>query len=135
MATGCSSRTPEQTVAGFFQAIEDENYNKAKTYISNSMSEEAGDEDDFREMSETPNPEMGENPWGNEANLVSEITGDTAKVWHKDFDGFRWILIKEGGQWKIDDVDLDLSGMMDALEDLGMPEGMELPEGMTIPGG
>jgi len=75
LATGCSARTPEQTVAGFFKAVQDGNYNKAKTYISINMSEKAGDEADFREMSESPNPEMGENPWGNEADLVSEITG------------------------------------------------------------
>ena len=135
---GCAKRTPEQTVSGFFKAIEDGNYNKARTYITNRMSEEAGDSNEgFEEMSEPP-PNMPENPW-TEENLVSEITGDTARVWHKDFSAMKWVLKQEGGQWKIDDMDFDMSGMMDDLDidmpdDFEMPEGMEMPEGFNMPG-
>jgi hypothetical protein len=140
MIAGCAARTPEQTITGFFQAIDDGNYNKAASYCTTRLREETGDTDAaYQEMSESPDPELGDNPWLDEEDLVSEIEGDTARVWHKDFDVFKWILKKEGGQWKIDDVDFDMSGMLEGLQDMmpegaEMPEGFEMPEGMEIPG-
>jgi len=139
LLSGCAKRTPEQTVSGFFKAIEDGNYNKARSYVTNRMQEEAGDTNEgFEDMSEPP-PGMPENPW-TEENLLSETTGETAKVWHKDFEGMKWVLKQEGGQWKIDDMEFDMSGMLEGMDmempdDFEMPEGMELPEGMEMPGG
>ncbi len=134
LISGCGSRTPEQTVSGFFKAIEDGNYNKAKTFITTRMRNEAGDSDEaFDEMAESPGMEMGDNPWADADNLLSEITGDTANVWHKDFSMMKWVLKKEGGKWKIDDVDFDFADMMEGLGDL-MPEDFEMPEGIEMPG-
>ena len=55
LISGCASRSPEGTVAGFFKAIEDRDFNKAKSFISTKMQGEVGDDDDaYGEMTEMP---------------------------------------------------------------------------------
>jgi len=135
LIAGCASRTPEQTVSGFFTAIGDENYNKAKTFVSTRMKNEDGASDaDYEAMGESTGMDGEEIPYTDIENLVSEMDGENAIVWHKDFEAMKWVLVKEGGQWKIDDVDLDFGDMFEGLEDM-MPEDFEMPEGMDMPGG
>ncbi len=134
---GCGGGgTPEQTVAGFYEAIYDGNASKARSYCTSSFGEdEVSNPEDFQqqppgEMGDMG--DMGENIF-TEENLTGEISGDTARVWLKDSDILVFVLVKQGGRWKIDDMDVNIPDFTEMME--GMPEGFEMPEGIEMPGG
>ena len=123
LVPGCGSSSPEQVVADFWAAIEADDFEKAGSYCTSRMSgNEFSDPSVFSTMSPQ---DLGDNPFTVE-NLESELEGEDAGVWHKDADWFVFEMKNEGGQWKIDGMDIDMSWLEDMMEGLeGMPEGMD----------
>ena len=129
LIAGCASRTPEQTVAGAMTAMTEGDFNKAMTYYTQRHQ----DEDSWNEaFASNPMAESGmlEGITFEAEGFESEISGDTARVWHNAMEMMVYVLKKEGGQWKIDDIEVDFGAMMEGLD----MSGMELPEGFEIPG-
>lgn len=54
-------------------------------------------------------------------NFESSIEGQTAKVWMKDMKFMTYLLVKEGGRWKIDGYEMNQTEMMNSIQ--GMMKG------------
>lgn len=122
---GCASKTPEGVVAEFLLAIGDGNSDKAKRYCTQNFNNlylsslDAAmamlpqgfnmNEDDKLTASELSEQ------------LESSISGDTANVWFEGIAFMQYVLINEGGGWKIDRIDIS------------MPDDFDL-SGLTFPG-
>ena len=123
LVPGCGSPSPEQVVADFWTAIEAGDFERAASYCTSRMTgNEFSDPSGFSAMSPQ---DLGDNPFTIE-NLVCELEGEYAGVWHKDADWYVFEMKKEGGKWKIDGMDIDLSWMEEMFEE--MMEGFEMPE-------
>ncbi len=118
---GCGGGgTPEQVVAGFYKAILAGNESKAKSYCTSSYGEE--EIPIFVGIWQPFTGDTEENPYAKE-NLTCEVSGDTARVWCNESPDVVFVLVKQDGRWKIDNIDVE------------MPDFSEMPEGMEMPGG
>lgn len=118
--------SPEQTVSGFAAAAEANDLELAKSFCTENYIENyLADLDDFGEMKNME----GETLDFAVENLMVELEGEDAGVWHKDMDWFVYELKDEGGKWLINDMDVDMSWMEDMFEEMMGGNGdMEMPE-------
>ncbi len=123
--TGCAAKTPEETVVGFITEIQDGHYSRAAKYMSKRLQGEIGDATSkLDEFGAPPNPDE---EFEITADIFdSDISNSTAKVWFKDMPFMKWVLVKESGLWKIDNVDIDTHEMLKYV-------GGDLLDGIEIP--
>jgi hypothetical protein len=122
--SGCASQKPEMVVANFSVAIFEKDTNKAKRYCTQNFADnQLGAMEAALSMmpanmggSATSVPKASEIAEG----LESSVSGQTASVWATGVDFMVYMLVKEGGTWKISSIDFNMPE--------GMPESM--PEGM-----
>jgi hypothetical protein len=128
-ASGCAGQKPEMVVANFSVAIFEKNTDKAKRYCTQDFANNqlSAMEAALSMMpanmrgTATSVPKASEIAEG----LTSSVSGQTASVWATGADYMVYMLIKEGGTWKISSIDFNMPE--------GMPQGM--PEGMPdMPG-
>jgi hypothetical protein len=104
--TGCGT-SPEQVVANFIERVKADDTEGAKKLVTLDFSKKMTTAKAFFDL-------VGFNPADVAAdsykveNLTSEINGDTAKVTRKDKSLFSFVLKKESGQWKINDIESNL---------------------------
>ncbi|MCX6645631.1 MAG: hypothetical protein NTY09_04640 [bacterium] len=122
--SGCAPQKPEMVVANFSVAIYEKNTDKAKRYCTQNFADtQLGDMEALSSImpsnmggTATSVPKASEIAEG----LESTVSGATASVWATGADFMVYMLVKEGGTWKISSIDFNMPA--------GMPEGM--PEGM-----
>ena len=120
---GCASDSPEMVVAKFTLAIAQNDTTKAKNYCTESFGNTiAASMQAMSSMmpANTPGTADGEaDPADFAENLVATVSGNTARVTMKDAEFFIYVLVKEGGKWKIDSFDVNMpAGLMENLADI-----------------
>jgi len=121
---GCAGPSPDKVVAKFFNKVAEGDFTGARkfctdkfngTYLAGAemLGQMAGNIPDV-DKKKTSVSEITEM-------LAVSIEGDTAKVWFKDFAFTKYVLVKQGSSWKIDDMEMDMGSMMDSLKDMGIP--------------
>ncbi len=119
---GCAGPYPSDPMdvfKNFTLDIANQDFDSAKTYctqnyIDNEFNEALSEMKTMADMSE-----MGEI-----SKFQSSMEGDTVKVWVKDQEFFKIVLIKENGKWKIDKTEAEFSeqdaiNMMKGLGSIG----------------
>jgi hypothetical protein len=122
-ASGCSTGPPNKVVAKFSLAIMDRDATKAKRYCTDGFNnlymagvdQMMGYMPDTYTVADIDRPTVAE--MANE--LEYTIDGNTAKVWYNEVPWVKYVLVKEGGSWKIDNLDLDMAGMIQEMGDMG----------------
>lgn len=123
---------PEQVVKGFYDAIAAKDYKRAESYCSSKYLSSSEYKQSKQQMANMPDPK--DIPEGAEdmfkkmtENLTGSVEGDTAKVWSENMSYMKYVLKKEGGKWKISDVEMDQSELMKGMDGMmdGMMEGMD----------
>ncbi len=129
---------PEKVVEGFWDAIAAKDYKRAESYCSKNYLTSDDYKQAKKQMANAPDP--GDIPEGAEdfaknmlkkmtENLQGSVEGDTAKVWPEKMSYMKYVLKKEGGKWKINNVEMDEAELMKSMG--GMMEGMgDMMEGM-----
>lgn len=117
--SGCGS-TPEYVVSRFFKLVYDGDTTSAKRLCTKSFLDKYGEGfDKSSQFMQGFNTQFGEGKISKDdfarENFESEITGKTAKVWAKDFSGFKIICAKQGLTWKVDDFSFDFMEMLKSL--------------------
>lgn len=119
--SGCTGGSPDSVVENFYDAIFDQDFNRAKRYCTESFGNMyvTSLESAMSMIPEdiTDDPAI-ENPYSRE-NLESTVQGDTARVWHRDVPYMVIVLKKEGMSWKISSFDMDYSALGDMFQDIG----------------
>ena len=114
--TGCSGKTPEQTVARFSNDVQDGHIGDiARSMTINYRDKMTAEFIQFDEW--IPLPE-DEDVKFTADQFESQVSTSTAKVWHPDMAYVKWILIKENGHWKIDNMDVDTAAMQEAQDEV-----------------
>lgn len=122
---GCAGgypRNPDAVVAEFINAAADGDFEKIESLMSEKH-RESFNSVIWKEFEKIMKMES-DSTSGSDVKITTDdleysIDGNTAKVWQKDFEFLRFEMVKEGGRWKVDDIDLDMSGMMKVIEDMG----------------
>jgi hypothetical protein len=122
---GCYS-SPENVVINFYDHVMKGDWDGAKRYMSKRLQTQTSSIQSAVNMSNPNNPMAGGQPdtgrsgknqhFYKKEDLGSEISSKEAKVWLKQSEWMKLVLIKESGAWKIDSFDLDYKGMADALQ-------------------
>lgn len=126
IAIGCSSGPPDKVVAKFTMAIADRDLDKAKTFCTERFANVYLTSMEAINQAMPPGTMPGRNLEIEDVRSGMQVSedGDTAKVWMTDVEFIKYVLIKEGGSWKIDSLDMDMEAMMDQLEEIGF----EMPD-------
>ena len=120
---GCAGPTPDKVVANYFSKIYDGDFTGAKKYCTDKFNNTymAGADSMQQMMANMPDKGDKKLSISEIADMLTmSIEGDTAKVWARDFAFTKYVLVKQGSSWKIDDMEMDLGGMMDSLKDMGL---------------
>ncbi len=121
---GCASKSPEGVVAEFLLAIGDGNSDKAKRYCTRNFNDLYISSLDaaMAMMPQDFQTNVDDKPSASELSeqLESSISGNTANVWFEGIAFMQYVLIKEGGGWKIDRIDISMPDNFD-LSDLTFP--------------
>ncbi len=120
---GCSSGPPDKVLAKFSLALVDRDSDKAKRYCTDSFNSSymTGIETMMGFMPAEYSIPGSEMPNASELAEMYEYTidGDTARVWQPEMPWVKWVMVKKGASWKINDLDIDLAAMAQGMEDMG----------------
>jgi hypothetical protein len=104
--TGCGT-SPEQVVANFIERVKADDTEGAKKLATMEFGKKLTTAKAFFDLIGFNPADVGTDSFKVD-NLSSEINGDTAKVTRKDKGFFSFVLKKESGQWKIDNIESNL---------------------------
>lgn len=121
VTVGCSTGPPDKVVAKFTMAIADRDLDKAKTFCTDRFANAYLTSIEAINQAMPPGTMPGRNLELEDVRAGLQMTeeGDTARVWMTDVEFIKYVLVKEGGSWKIDSLDMDMEAMMDQLEEIG----------------
>jgi len=104
---GCTTVSPEDTVANFFERVKADDIVGAKAYATEDFGRRISNAKALADLIGFNPFQNGNNPFVRE-NLAGEPSGDKYKVWHKDKSYVVFILVKQDNKWKISDVTLNI---------------------------
>jgi len=121
MLSGCG-KSPKAVVIQFARDIYSGNTVGAKKACSENFLKKFGSNLDqssqfVQQMKNLPGQNGDIMKSLTEDKLECEISGGTARVWDKNYPAVKYILTKEKGLWKVDDLDFDFNQIMNTLKD------------------
>jgi hypothetical protein len=132
LANGCGGpypATPDQVLVEFSKALFKGDMKKAESFCTTkfkSSPDFAKGKQAMESMSKASNENLSEDQKKKAEELLnsmvgnfeSSIEGKTAKVWMKDMKYMTYLLVKEGGRWKIDGYEMNQTEMMNSIQNM-----------------
>jgi len=123
MIPGCTNLPPEKVVAKFFIAVLNGETDKARNYCTDSftrkyissLSQMSAEMPQLSRLMREEKPSVSEIA----SELVCRIRGNEAQVWGRGAEFTRYLLIQVDGEWKLDDIEVDVEAAYKAIDDMG----------------